>query len=106
MAIARNARPGRCHCSRAQLSIATVPMNGCTCAARGSIVKLRLQRLSEMTEPVREYALEDGRLLHQAAAQPEDSRDALAMAVLARVGRREAGRSEGRRVGKEGGRTC
>lgn len=59
-------------------------------SAPGSLVKLRLQRLLAGHEPVREYAIEDGALLHQAAARPEDSRDALAMAVLARMGRRDA----------------
>lgn len=59
-------------------------------SARGSLVKLRLQRLLGRHEPVREYALEDGALRHQAAARPEDSRHELAMAVLARMGRRDA----------------
>lgn len=59
-------------------------------SARGSLVKLRLQRFIGGNEPVREYALSDGALLHQAAARPEDSRYELAMAVLARMERRDA----------------
>jgi hypothetical protein len=58
--------------------------------ARGTLVKLRLQRFLGGSEPAREYALADGALLHQAAARPEDSRCELAMAVLARMGRRDA----------------
>ncbi|HKT86185.1 MAG TPA: hypothetical protein VJQ77_08885 [Novosphingobium sp.] len=59
-------------------------------SAAGTVVKLRLQRLLAKHEPVREHALDDGALLHRSAARPEDSRDALAMAVLARMGRRDA----------------
>lgn len=93
----------RRHGDRAELQAGTMPLepgaivyrNGAhewlqVRRAQGSLVKLRLQRLLGEHEPVREYALEDGALLHQAAARPEDSRDALAMAVLARMGRRDA----------------
>lgn len=59
-------------------------------SVRGSLVKLRLQRLIDGNEPAREYALADGALLHQAAARSEDSRCELAMAALARMGRRDA----------------
>lgn len=59
-------------------------------STRGGFVKLRLQRLLGSHEPVREYALADGALLHLAASRPEDSRHELAMAVLARMGRRDA----------------
>lgn len=88
---------------RAELHAASVPLRAGTVfhhpgrheslevrSARGSLVKLRLQRFLGGYEPLREFALADGMLLHQAAARPEDSRCELAMAVLARMGRRDA----------------
>lgn len=57
---------------------------------RGSLLELRLQRFLGGHEPVREYALADGTLVHRAAARPEDSRRELAVAVLARMDRRDA----------------
>lgn len=59
-------------------------------SAGGTLLELRLQRSLGGHEPVREYALADGALVHQAASRPEDSRSELALAVLARMGRRDA----------------
>jgi hypothetical protein len=56
----------------------------------GCLVTLRLQRRRGTGEPTREYALADGRLLHQAASNPRDSRLELMMAVLGRMGREDA----------------
>lgn len=56
----------------------------------GCLVSLRLQRRSERAGVTREYALEDGRLLHQAAGNPRDSRIELMMAALGRMGRADA----------------
>jgi hypothetical protein len=58
--------------------------------ADGCLVMLRLQRFLAAQEPVREHGLVDGALLYQAAARPRDSRFELAMAVLGRMGRRDA----------------
>ncbi len=56
----------------------------------GCLVSLRLQRRSAAGEVTREYALADGRLLHQAAGSPRDSRLELAAALLGRMGRADA----------------
>lgn len=56
----------------------------------GAMVSLRLQRRAADGEVVREYALADGALLHQAAGSPRDSRLELAAALLGRMGRRDA----------------
>jgi hypothetical protein len=56
----------------------------------GCLVTLRLQRRRADGGPTREYALEDGRLLHQAASSPRDSRLELTMALLGRMGRADA----------------
>lgn len=58
--------------------------------ASGSLVMLRLQRRFAEPEPVREYSMPDGTLLHQAAALEADSRRELALALLGRMGRRDA----------------
>ncbi|CDO37369.1 hypothetical protein [Novosphingobium sp. KN65.2] len=58
--------------------------------ARGCLVKLRLQRFLGGSEPVREFALADGALMHQAASNLHDSRCELAISVLSRMGRRDA----------------
>ena len=57
---------------------------------QGCLVSLRLQRRSERAGVTREFALEDGRLLHQAAGNPRDSRIELMMAALGRMGRADA----------------
>ncbi len=56
----------------------------------GCLVTLRLQRRRADAGPTREYALADGRLLHQAASHPRDSRLELTMALLRRMGRSDA----------------
>lgn len=56
----------------------------------GTMVSLRLQRRGAAGEIVREYALADGTLLHQAAGCPRDSRLELAAALLGRMGRSDA----------------
>lgn len=55
-----------------------------------SLVQLRLQRRTSMREPAREYSLEDGRMLHQAAGAPRDSRLELTANLLGRMKRRDA----------------
>jgi len=56
----------------------------------GVLVTLKLQRQTTGNDPAREYALADGRLLHQAAGQARDSRLELAVALLGRMGRSDA----------------
>lgn len=55
-----------------------------------SLVQLRLQRRTSQTEPVREYNLEDGRLVHQATGTLRDSRLELTASLLGRMKRRDA----------------
>ncbi|MCJ2178563.1 hypothetical protein [Novosphingobium album (ex Hu et al. 2023)] len=59
-------------------------------SARGSLVLLRLQRRFPDREPVREYSLPDGALVHQTAARAEDTMLELAVSLLGRMGRRDA----------------
>lgn len=56
----------------------------------GILVLLKLNRLDHADAPSCEYALDDGRLLHQAAGHPRDSRLELAVALLGRMGRADA----------------
>ncbi len=56
----------------------------------GILVLLKLHRLDHDNAPSCEYALNDGRLLHQAAGHPRDSRLELAVALLGRMGRADA----------------
>jgi hypothetical protein len=56
----------------------------------GSLVVLRLQRLTSLHDPVREVALGDGDLRSQAALTAEYSRMDMAMAALAALGRQDA----------------
>lgn len=56
----------------------------------GCLVTLRLQRRRADSVVTREYRLEDGALLHQAASNPRDSRLELAAALLGRMGRVDA----------------
>ena len=56
----------------------------------GVLVLLRLQRPDGSSDPSCEYALDDGRLLHQSAASPRDSRLELAVSLLGRMGRADA----------------
>lgn len=56
----------------------------------GVLVTLKLQRNDGSVQPTREFALDDGRLLHQAAGDPRDSRLELTCALLGRMERRDA----------------
>ena len=55
-----------------------------------SLVQLRLQRRTDSLQPVRQYRLADGALVHQAAGTPRDSRLELTAALLGRMKRRDA----------------
>ncbi|MBA3054120.1 MAG: hypothetical protein FP826_04130 [Sphingomonadales bacterium] len=61
-------------------------------AASPSLVLLRLQRRrsAEAATPVREYDLASGGLLHQSASSPRESRHEIAVALLGRMGRKDA----------------
>ncbi len=54
------------------------------------LVSLRLQRRAQQGALTREYRLDDGALLHQAAGSPRDSRLELTAALLGRMGRSDA----------------
>lgn len=56
----------------------------------GLMVLLKLQRSDGSGAPTCEYALDDGRLLHQSASSPRDSRLELTAALLGRMGRTDA----------------
>lgn len=56
----------------------------------GILVLLKLQRFDGSGAPSCEYALDDGRLLHQAAGSQRDSRLELTAALLGRMGRADA----------------
>lgn len=56
----------------------------------GLLVSLKLQHRDSCGEPMREYALADGALLHQAANCSQDSRLELALTLLGRMGRADA----------------
>lgn len=56
----------------------------------GNMVVLRLARSEQVPCGAREYALADGRLLHRASGSRSESRHELALAVLGRMGRRDA----------------
>ncbi len=59
-------------------------------SAPTSFVQLRLQRRTSTCEPVREYSLADGRLVHLSAGTPRDSRLELTATLLGRMKRRDA----------------
>lgn len=59
-------------------------------SAPTSAVQLRLQRRTSTCEPAREYDLTGGRLLHQAAGTPRDSRLELTASLLGRMKRVDA----------------
>jgi len=59
-------------------------------SVEGCLVTLRLQRRHLAAGATREYALADGALVHQAAANPRDSRIELMLALLGRMGRSDA----------------
>lgn len=54
------------------------------------LVALRLQRREAGAGATREYALADGKLVHLAAGNPNDSRRELMMALLGRMGRADS----------------
>ncbi|MCB2058962.1 MAG: hypothetical protein R3E09_03780 [Novosphingobium sp.] len=56
----------------------------------GCLVSLRLQRRRMLAGVTCEYRLDDGKLVHQAAGNPRDSRLELMMALLGRMGRTDA----------------
>lgn len=56
----------------------------------GTMVLLRLQREHYDLEPLREYSLPGGALMHRASARPEDSRRELAIALLGQMDRVDA----------------
>ena len=56
----------------------------------GRLVTLRLHRRQEGHDPVREYDLANGQLLHRAAASPAESRHELMISLLGRMGRADA----------------
>ncbi|MEP6867709.1 MAG: hypothetical protein ABJA20_04270 [Novosphingobium sp.] len=57
----------------------------------GALLLLRLQRRRDLMLPKREFALDDGRLLHQASASPRESRHEIAVALLGKMKRADAG---------------
>lgn len=59
-------------------------------AVHGRCVILRLARSAENPSDMRQFSLEDGRLLHRASGSRTDSRREMAMAVLGRMGRKDA----------------
>ncbi len=56
----------------------------------GAMLMLRLQRRHDTVQPRREYALNDGRMLRQACATPLESRHEVAVALIGRMGRKDA----------------
>ena len=56
----------------------------------GRLVTLRLHRPDKSIDPVREYALDSGKLLHRAAGTPAESRYELMISLLGRMGRADA----------------
>ena len=56
----------------------------------GCLVTLRLQRSQLKAEPTREYDLESGALIHQAASNARDSRFELMLSLLGRMGRADS----------------
>lgn len=58
--------------------------------AEGTLLLLRLQRRKDRAVPVRELSLPEGRLLHQSAASARESRHEIAVALLGRMGRKDA----------------
>ncbi|MBX7456795.1 hypothetical protein K3152_00900 [Qipengyuania sp. 1NDH17] len=56
----------------------------------GRLVMLRIARTDENPKETRQYALDDGRLIHRASGSREESRREMAMALLGRMGRKDA----------------
>ena len=60
------------------------------CGIDGTLVSLRLMRRRADAGATREYDLQTGELIHQAAGNPRDSRIEMMMALLGRMGRADA----------------
>lgn len=56
----------------------------------GALLLLRLQRRQDLMQPKLEVSLDDGAVLHRASATPRESRHEIAVALLGRMGRRDA----------------
>lgn len=56
----------------------------------GAMLMLRLQRRHDSIQPRREYAIDDGQMLRQASATPAESRHEVAVALIGRMGRKDA----------------
>ena len=56
----------------------------------GRLVMLRIARTDENPRETRQFALDDGRLIHRASGSREESRREMAMALLGRMGRGDA----------------
>ncbi|MEP7223079.1 MAG: hypothetical protein ABI673_10505 [Novosphingobium sp.] len=56
----------------------------------GALLLLRLQRRRDVSLPKREFALDDGCLLHQASASPRESRHEIAVSLLGKMKRADA----------------
>ena len=54
------------------------------------LVTLRLVRAAEVPQPTREYRLSDGAFIHQASGDVRESRHELMLALLGRMGRKDA----------------
>ncbi|MBD3729161.1 MAG: hypothetical protein IE933_05590 [Sphingomonadales bacterium] len=100
---ARIVRRSDCNGSKAVLSCERLHLRaGTTIALHGNcetklvdhvphrLVSLRLSRTPELPGPSREYRLSDGALIHQASGDLRESQLELAMAVLGKMGRRDA----------------
>lgn len=58
--------------------------------AAGTLLFLRLRRVTALNAPVREFALEGGALLHQSEPSATESRHEIAVALLGAMGRKDA----------------
>ena len=56
----------------------------------GRLVMLRIARTDANPRETRQFALDDGRLIHRASGSREESRREMAMALLGRMGRKDA----------------
>lgn len=58
--------------------------------ADGTLLLLRLRRAQPGPQPVREYDISSGAMIHQSAATARESRSEMAVALLGRMGRKDA----------------
>ena len=70
---------------------------------KGALVSLRLMRMAANPGPTRDYALADGALVHQSAGDARESRLELMLALLGRMGRRDAAPAIARMAVEGGG---